>query len=280
MIFSKKGILVTGSSGFIGSKLIENIPYDSLITCSRGKNKKYLYKNDYFDKNILSEFEDLRVVHLATFFSRNEKDKNRIYKANISFGETILDDIKNTNIQKIIYTNTMYLYYKDDETRNLSYTKTKSTFGKTLDEYTKENKIIYEEIFLDNTFGPGDTRDKILNIVVNSVVNNLDNPLKNPDGYINITYIRDVVNRILFTLNSSKDGKSSLISENSIELGSIYDFFKNYIKTKKIDINILKFGPNNYIKDHPEISDEGIKLSSIEKNLISLIEYEWKSKRI
>ncbi len=274
MIFSKKGILVTGSSGFIGSKLIENIPYDSLITCPRGKKEKYFYKNDYFDKNILSEFEDLRVVHLATFFSRNEKDKNRIYKANISFGETILDDIKNTNIQKIIYTNTMYLYYKDDETRNLSYTKTKSNFGKTLDEYTKENKIIYEEIFLDNTFGPGDTRDKILNIVVNSVVNNLDNPLKNPDGYINITYIRDVVNRILFALNSSEDGKSSFISENSIELGSIYDFFKNYIKTKKIDINILKFGPNNYIKDHPEILDEGIKLSSIEKNLISLIEYD------
>jgi len=27
LIFSKKGILVTGSSGFIGSKLIENIPY-------------------------------------------------------------------------------------------------------------------------------------------------------------------------------------------------------------------------------------------------------------
>ena len=69
MIFSKKGILVTGSSGFIGSKLIENIPYDSLITCPRGKNEKYFYKNDYFDKNILSEFEDLRVVHLATFFS-------------------------------------------------------------------------------------------------------------------------------------------------------------------------------------------------------------------
>ncbi len=132
----------------------------------------------------------------------------------------------------------------------------------------------YLEIFLDNTFGPGDTRDKILNIVVNSVVNNLDNPLKNPDGYINITYIRDVVNRILFALNSSEDGKSSFISENSIELGSIYDFFKNYIKTKKIDINILKFGPNNYIKDHPKILDEGIKLSSIEKNLISLIEYD------
>ncbi|GIR19862.1 hypothetical protein CM15mP35_01230 [bacterium] len=74
MIFSKKGILVTGSSGFIGSKLIENIPYDSLITCPRGK-RKYFYKNDYFDKNILSEFEDLRVVHLATFFSRNEKIK-------------------------------------------------------------------------------------------------------------------------------------------------------------------------------------------------------------
>ena len=66
---------------------------------------------------------------MLLFFSKNEYDNKKIYEANISFGEKLIEKTKDLDVHKILYTNTMYNFYKDGETRNLFYTETKNQFS-------------------------------------------------------------------------------------------------------------------------------------------------------
>lgn len=268
----QKFIIVTGSTGYIGSNFIKlfsdkdfNIIYTKRI--SKQNYKYYDLKDQVFNLKNLFDSEVI-FLHLATFFSKVKEDKEKIIHSNELFGKQVFDELKKYNLKKVIYTNTMYLYYDDTSVRNLLYTQSKENFSNFLRVNTKLNSTLYEEIFLDNTFGKLDKRPKVVPLIMKSIVENSKSPVLNKEAYINLVNVEDVIERLKISIFSNEQGKTSFISNKSINLDSIYNFLKNYKLTRENEDKLLKYKDNSYINEYPEIEHKNIKLKKMSNSLI------------
>lgn len=270
----KNNLIVTGSTGYLGSKLVKNLSDFKIYEVKRDglyiANKKLCDNshefNSYFDEN-----QSYTLIHLATFYPKNEiNKKNEIIESNINFGKKILIQLKDLNLKQIIYTNTMFNFYEDKGVRNLIYTKSKAEFSNILHEYCSNQNIVFDEIFLDNTFGGKDSRGKIVSTIANSVKNGDENPVINNIA-INLTYYGDVINRIRYSLQNNLGGNDSFVSNKSVNINSIYEFLLYYKQNSEVDSKILKFSKNNYISKIPKINHFGLQLTSIYYELLKLI---------
>ena len=125
----KKTVLLTGSTGFLGNLFINNFSkkYRILSVGNQEKNITndiFQYNIDTLNKNLIDD--EFSVVHLATYYSKKIEDEGKIRDANIDFGIKILNLIKNQNVKKFIYTNTMF--YFDKKNKHHFYTNSKNEF--------------------------------------------------------------------------------------------------------------------------------------------------------
>ena len=276
-----KGIILTGSSGYLGSQLLKFFDPNLFIIC---KNKSFTASEPIFFshegkvvQNITSKFSSFTIVHLATYFSKKTEDTKLIYDANINYGNRLLKNTEHLNIDKFIYTNTMFGFYKNPKIRELDYTKTKLEFSKILMKYSYKNNVPVDEIFLDNTFGGNDQRDKIIPNIALSVLNNSPSPVVNKDTFINLIYFKDVLKRITNSINNEIKGSTAFINSKTVNVQSIYEYLSHFYKTKNSNVDLLKYGLNNFIEEQPkinyfdnEISDIGEKLIFYLNNLTKL----------
>lgn len=269
----KIGIIITGSNGFIGSRLAKKIDKQSLILINR-KNKNNFKFVDHNNEilNNLEHFDSVIIFHLATYFSTDENENKKVYDANITFTKNLLNLVDDYHIKKIIYTNSMYSFYKDLNLRNSFYTKTKNECSKNLEYFCDKNNTIFEEIFLDNTFGEGDKRKKIIPLIVKSITQELENPIINKNGFINLTHVDDVVNRLLISKDSFIKNKSAFIPKYMTNLNSIYDYLLSIYKKQQPDKKILIYKDNDYINTQPLIDNKNINLDNLNEKLVLLLQ--------
>ena len=160
---SEKTLLITGMTSFTGRSYLKessSLNYDVII--GQGSNNYFKFENKNLIEienqeylKILSKSSEINLLHLATFYSLNNEDKNKIYEANVEFGKNILNLLKNYQLKKIVYANSLFAFNKNSMIRNSDYVKTKLDFSKILNEFSLENNIFFNEIYLDNTFGYG-----------------------------------------------------------------------------------------------------------------------------
>lgn len=239
---SEKTLLITGITSFTGrSYLKESSSLDYDIIIGQGSSNYFKFENGNLTEiknaeylKILSESGEINLLHLATFYSLNDEDKNKIYEANIEFGKNILNLLKNYQLKKIVYTNSLFAFNKNLKIKNSYYVKTKLEFSKILNEFSLENKIFFKEIYLENTFGYGDNRNKLLPIILSSIVNNEPNPLQNPKNYINLINIYDLIKTINSLMEIENSVKFAIYSKNDFEIKSIYEFCKKYYQKNEL----------------------------------------------
>tara|TARA_Y100001935_G_C17305220_1_gene511896 strand:+ start:2713 stop:3549 length:837 start_codon:yes stop_codon:yes gene_type:complete len=256
---SEKTLLITGMTSFTGRSYLKessSLNYDVII--GQGSNNYFKFENENLIEieneeylKILSKSSEINLLHLATFYSLNDEYKNKIYEANVEFGKNILNLLKNYQLKKIVYTNSLFAFNKNSMIRNSDYVKTKLDFSEILNEFSLENNIFFNEIYLDNTFGFGDNRNKILPIILSSIVNNEPNPVQNPKNYINLINIYDLIKTINSLMDIENSLKFAIYSKNDFEIKSIYEFCKKYYQKKEL----LK------IKSKKTIIDEKIPTS-------------------
>lgn len=255
-----QNIIITGLTGYIGKNLSKNLDKFNLYSINRN-NLEILFKN-------INQENEFTLLHLATHFSTDIADKNLVYESNIKFGEKILKTTENLKIKKIIYTNTMYNFYKDEHLRNSYYSKTKKNFSNILINYCDSRNILFEEIYLDNTFGPNDKRKKLIPVIIENIKNKETNPIKNPNNSINLMHIDDVIKRLLISIKSREESQStSFISSHSYNVNSIYEFLKYFYVHGEVNDELIINTENNYLSNIPKIEYKGLK---IKDNLIRL----------
>lgn len=268
-------IVLSGSTGFIGSRLVKSLNDSGVLIANRdsvvGEFKLYETQGKEVDLKTLNNFEVI-YIHLATLFSKDNALKSAIYDANVSFGTKLVTELKNYNLTKVIYTNTMYKFYQNSLDRDSYYSRTKQEFSEFLNDQSDLNKFNYEEIYLDNTFGINDSREKIIPLIVESVNNNKVSPIQNPNNFINLVHIEDVLRRINLAVNGNVLNKtSSFVNEKSIQLQSIYKFLNNYKNTNNIDISILKYQYNSYVMPYPKNEYCDYNVMNLPEELIKLV---------
>ena len=168
-----KLLVITGGNGYIGSNLIKQISNkNSFIRTHRTNSNSYVYVDSLDNKVSKNIFKNKNIVliHLATFFTKNNEEAEEITNANEAFGRKVLNHLikifeKQGNFKFIICTG--YLggkieeHYKERKNVKVVFTGDETETGGRLFKV----KDLLEENFLF-TYGDG-----LANVNIKKLIN-------------------------------------------------------------------------------------------------------------
>lgn len=260
-------IFTTGLSGFIGKNLLPKLlnEYDQIINFERN-NKLSIYEKSHkksvsLSKKLINEFDAKKLIHLATLYRPNAKSQND------------LDEILQTNVKFIVNIIENYLPKENFEIINISsymqllsskYQNSYSLSKEMVNTFLKENNYIHKNIFLFDSFGNGDTRNKVTDTFIKKLISNEEIQIPTGDVSINLSFVGDICNSIMQSM-SLPEGNYSVMSKNSITLHQLAEMIMNILS---IQVQVKRFGtginyldkiqniPENIYKKELEISFE------------------------
>ena len=243
--------IITGSTGFIGSNLLETLlkkKFRKIILINRNSfQKRNIFKNNKIINLSLNEFLKTKInyknfifYHLATFYKPKIKEISDIEKtinSNIDFSLEAIIHFKKNNGEKIIYTRS---YQELNKNKGL-YSLSKITLHEAI---TTLNFKKYCYVFIYDTYGENDRRNKFLDISINSILNKKPITLEYKNINIYLTSIKDVI-RGLLQLKTFNSQGYSLRTNKTITLENII-FKLSKIINKKCVIEYKNNKINEY----------------------------------
>lgn len=175
-------ILLTGITGYIGSNLARNLLkehqvyglvkmplHTEYIEDIRHKLCLLPYDGTYSSmQEALNTCTPDLVYHLATYYtgSHNGEVLPAMVSANITLGLYLLEAMTQVGCHNLIYASSVMEHYQGKEYRPLNlYAATKRAFYDLLQYYSDAAMIRFGVLVLSDTYGPGDHRPKILNLI-------------------------------------------------------------------------------------------------------------------
>ncbi len=262
-----KKILLTGSTGFIGSELLKDLSKDNkvYITLRRKISNKFKSKNivgvqfkNYKElSNKLQKLKINSVIHCATHYvkSHNLDDIEKLGDSNILFGNIILENLEKMAVKKFINFSTVWEHAngKKDNYNNL-YSAYKASFRNIIRFYKKKYiKTKFLNLVVSDTFGVNDKRKKIVKVLKTNYKKKIITKIISKNLYINLLNVSDIKNAIRLILK--KDYKSN-----------------TYLLQNKYDFKI-----SDIIADINKYSDKKIKIKWLSNAIIKEKTYKFRS---
>lgn len=254
-----KTILITGSTGFIGSNLTsEFIKNYKVIALLRKKNKKIstliksknilIYKNFLdLDKKISKLRIDF-VIHCATHYVKKHviSDLQKLSESNILFGNIILENLTKMNAKKFINFSTVWEDYNGakNSPHNL-YAFYKKSFSEMINFYKERHKKTkFYNLMIADTFGYHDKRNKIITVLRKNYKKNKVTNIISKKLEINLINVKDIIEAVKSILNNRIKPSTYLLSNNIFNIKKLIDKFnsnnKRKIKTKYLSNKLLR----------------------------------------
>ena len=251
-----KHILITGSTGFIGSNLLALLyKKNKLILLIRSKRKisplkkrypklRCIYFNTY--KNLDHQLKKIKVdviLHSATHYVKNhsKNDIEKLANSNMVFGNILLDNLKQMKVKKFINFSSVWENYNGikDNILNL-YSVYKKSFSLLMMFYERLYPTIkFYNLNISDTFGKNDKRKKLINTLRVNFKNNKLTKIISSKLHINLVNIIDITNCVNLIINKSiKPDNYSLINPKNYSISEIINKHKKDNK-KKIKIKWL-----------------------------------------
>ena len=252
-----KNILITGSTGFIGSNILDNLSktYNIFVTTrkktlnQKSVNKIYFKNHTELNKK-LKKIKINTIIHCGTHYVKNHNflDIHKIIKANIEFGIVLLENLKIMHVEKFINFSTVWQNYngKKAEANNL-YAVSKICFTNILDYYSRQHTDIkFYNLFISDTYGRNDKRKKLINLIKKNFQKKIETKIISKNLYLNLLNIEDINLGIKIILNQNIiPGKYNLINNQSF---NILDLIKKINQLSKVKI-LIKWSGNKKIKE-------------------------------
>jgi len=213
-----KSVLITGSNGFIGSSLVQklltlglkvSVLNRTLLKSEKVKNVDHIESFCYDGsqasiKQALTESNCEVIIHLASYFVPRHQptDVESLVASNLLFSTQLLDVMAQLGIRKFINTGTYWQHYQNANYNPVSlYAATKQAFEDILLYYVSSQQIDAVTLKLFDTYGPDDTRRKVVNLLLEAAVN--ETPLKLSPGEqkLSLVHVEDVVLAYEIALN-------------------------------------------------------------------------------
>lgn len=252
-------VIITGGTGFIGSNVARQYAANDWdVQFITRKSSRYELCEDFLDKvtvynydgeikeliDILATVKPDMVIHLASFFVAEHKveDIDMLIKSNLEYGVHLLEAMRLAGVKKLINTSTSWEHYNNEEYNPVClYSATKKAFSDILKYYEEAENFVVVTLKLFDTYGPGDNRKKLFNLLINSAKNDVVLQMSPGEQYIDLVYIDDVVSAFRVCGEMLCDGKLqsaeqfAITSGKPIKLKEVVELF-NQISTKKVNI--------------------------------------------
>lgn len=203
-------VLITGITGYIGSNLARSLLPDHKVygIVREPVNTTYIadiqdqfqllpYDGTYESMAIALEIcQPTLVYHLATYYTggRGKENTPSLIESNITMGAYLLDAMATYGRGALVYASTVMAYYRGKTYCPLNlYAATKQAFSDLISYYTDAGFLRAVTLILSDTYGPGDERAKILNLVKQAAQNAEHMALSDGSQDYDVVYIDDVV---------------------------------------------------------------------------------------
>ena len=215
-------VLITGSSGFIGSNLLKlfmNTNYNVLALYNQNKPKKKLSRNIKYLKFdlqkmgnffIIKKFKPNVVIHLAWKGIPNFSYRNS--NLNLKLSTRFLIEIsKLKSCRKLIVAGSSF--EKNIKEDNKYFVWAKVELKKNIEKICKNKNIDFGWFRIFYVFGNGQRKKSLIPYIINSFKNKKIPIIKNLNNANDFVYIDDVTNIFFNAINKKLNG-------NSFDIGS------------------------------------------------------------
>lgn len=203
-------VLITGITGYIGSRLARSLLDGSEVYGLVREPLHTEYIADMQDRLRLAAvddtYESIRaavgsirpeiVYHLAAFYTgaHGAQAAPKLIASNIAFGGYLLEAMAAHHVPALVYASTVMTHYRGAGYRPLNlYAATKRAFSDLLAYYTDAGLLRAVTLVLSDTYGPGDHRPKILNLIRQAAESGERIALSEGTQIYDVVYIDDVV---------------------------------------------------------------------------------------
>ncbi|MBW0294694.1 paratose synthase [Shewanella xiamenensis] len=257
-------ILLTGVTGFVGSHLATYLidkghfvcglirqPINDEILLSRlNKVSLYLFEeNSLID--LIAKIKPDVVIHLASLYltTHSYDQIDDLIKSNVVFPTKLLEAMSLNNVTKLINTGTSWQHYNSAEYDPVNlYAATKQAFDDIIKYYTSAKGFSCITLKLFDTYGPNDTRGKLISLLDKLAQKNETLLMSPGEQMIELTHIYDVCASYLAAIKliDKKDPNSNecygVSSNEKYKLRALVDIYE---KTNNVKLNI-KWGERPY----------------------------------
>ena len=214
-----KKIIITGATGYIGSRLCKNLLQNNFKVGIIKRNTSNLnlisdfyHKIDSFDydssyesiDNVIKIFNPDLILHLASYQSleHNTNELDSIINSNIVLGTYLIESMKNHNIRFFINTGTSWQNYNNENYNPVSlHAACKQAFIDIIKYYTENQIIKVITLKLFDTYGKNDPRKKIFYYINKAIKENSKLDLTGGKQMLNILHINDVIDAYAISIN-------------------------------------------------------------------------------
>jgi len=239
-----KSVLVTGATGFIGSKLVEeliNKEYDVTSLIRKGKegnSKSKIIYGDLTDEKI--DFKKLEfdcVFHLASH-TPLEKNKRILEKVNLDGTKKLFNEIK-SKTKSIIYISGLGVYGETGETvvdenqkynPNTDFVKIRLDAEKYLKENSDKHKIDFAVVHFGDVYGPDGWFYEML---IKRLKKNTFRMPKGGKYYKGFVHVDDAVGSMIAVLENKRFNESFIVADsNPVTFKEFSNFTADQINAK------------------------------------------------
>ncbi len=259
-------ILLTGSSGFIGSNLLQEISkfHKIYITVRKKPTKKFFYKKNiifiYFKNyehlnNQLKKIRIHTVIHCATHYVKNHvySDIHKLAYSNILLGNIILENLKIMKVKRFVNFSTIWQDTVNTGGKYINlYAAYKKGFSEIVNYYKNLHKNInFFEILISDTFGVNDKREKLAFVLKKNYKNNKFSKIISKNLFMNLLNVKDINSAIIKILNGKIKADRYVLKNNkdfkiSYLIEKFNEKFNKKLKVKWQSNKIIKYKVTKY----------------------------------
>lgn len=257
-----KNVLITGGTGFIGRQFcvfLKECGYQVNILGRLSGTSfetspifdgvgRYAYDGSLASIDAcLSQVRPDCIFHLATLYIRKHQptDVSDLIQANILFPALLMESMSRNDVNRAVIAGT---YWQFEDGHNYSpvnlYASTKQSSEAIAQYYVEKKNLDIRILYIGDTYGPADSRDKLVANIYRSLAEGKQVHIKAPLALIDLLHVSDVARALLqcSTQGTEKLPRWRIQSQSAITVAELVNKIKSLLPSQYQ--NLIKVAPS------------------------------------